>query len=97
MSEGDENSQSQGGSDHISLKVVDQESNEVYFKIKKQTQLRKLMDAYCLRQAQNPSAVRFLYDGNRVQPEQTPEELGMEDDDIIDALLQQTGGFSLLA
>ena len=35
---------------------------------------------------------RFLFDGKIIRGAQTPEELGMEDDDLIDACLQQTGG-----
>jgi hypothetical protein len=35
--------------DHINLRVVSQDSNEVFFKIKRTTPLRKLMDAYCQR------------------------------------------------
>jgi small ubiquitin-related modifier len=81
-----------GASEHINLKVVSQDGSEVYFKIKKTTQLRKLMDAYCSRQAINPNSIRFLFDGQRVREDQTPKELGMEDNDVIDAVLQQTGG-----
>jgi len=77
----------------INLRVVSQDGNEVYFKIKKQTPLRKLMDAYCQRQAIDSNSIRFLYDGQRIQADQTPKELEMEDNDIIDAVLQQTGGF----
>jgi len=77
----------------INLRVVSQDGNEVYFKIKRQTPLRKLMDAYCQRQAIDQNSIRFLYDGQRIQAEQTPKELDMEDNDIIDAVLQQTGGF----
>jgi len=51
------------------------DSNEVYFKIKRQTPLRKLIDAYCQRQAKSASSIRFLYDGQRIQPDQTPEEV----------------------
>jgi len=77
----------------VSLKVVSQDGSEVFFKIKKHTPLRKLVDAYCQRQGQSTSAIRFLYDGRRIQPDQTPKDLGMEDGDIIDAMLQQTGGY----
>jgi len=51
------------------------------------------MDAYCQRQAIDANSIRFLYDGQRIQAEHTPKELDMEDNDIIDAVLQQTGGF----
>ena len=76
----------------ISLKVVSQDGNEVYFKIKKQTPIEKLMNAYCTRQAIDPNSIRFLFDGQRIQKNQTAKELDMQDDDVIDAVLQQTGG-----
>ena len=76
----------------INLRVVNQEGSEVYFKIKKQTQLKKLMEAYCQRQGVDMNSVRFLYDGQRLTADQTPKQLDMEDDEIIDAVLQQTGG-----
>lgn len=52
-----------------------QEGNEVYFKIKRSTPLRKLMDAYCQRQSKSADSIRFLYDGQRVLPDSTPEEV----------------------
>ncbi len=36
---------------HINLKVKGQDGNEVFFRIKRSTQLRKLMSAYCDRQS----------------------------------------------
>ena len=36
--------------------------------------------------------IRFLFDGQRLRENQTPEELDMEDDDAIDAMLHQIGG-----
>ena len=36
--------------------------------------------------------VRFVYDGTRVQPDMTPDDLDMEDGDTIDAFLEQVGG-----
>ena len=39
-----------GGKDqHINIKVKAQDGTEIYFKIKRTTQLKKLMDAYCQR------------------------------------------------
>ncbi|KAF5375956.1 hypothetical protein D9615_008157 [Tricholomella constricta] len=35
---------------------------------------------------------KFVYDGTRVQPDDTPGGLGMEDGDQIDAFLEQLGG-----
>jgi small ubiquitin-related modifier len=81
--------------EHINLRVVSQHGAEVYFKIKQNTQLKKLMSAYCERQGQQSQAIRFVYDGNRLQETDTPEKLGMADDDVIDAVLAQTGGMNV--
>ena len=64
-----------------------QDGNIVYFKIKKKTELKKLMEAYCARQSLQMDQIRFLFDGCRLRDTQTPDELDMEDDDVIDALL----------
>jgi len=80
-------------SDTLNLRVQNQDGSEVVFKIKKHTQLKKLMEAYCSRQGQDFNSVRFLHNGQRLTPDQTPKELDMEDNDVIDAVLHQTGGF----
>ena len=41
------------------------------------------------KKSQSVSDVRFMFDGSRVNPEQTPQELGMEDEDSIDAFIEQ--------
>jgi hypothetical protein len=58
--------------EHLNIKVTDN-NNEVFFKIKRTTQLKKLMDAFCERQGKQLSTVRFLFDGTRVRPEDSPE------------------------
>ncbi|CAF2072146.1 hypothetical protein F2Q70_00035172 [Brassica cretica] len=80
------------GGVHINLKVKGQDGNEVFFRIKRSTQLKKLMNAYCDRQSVDMNAIAFLFDGRRLRAEQTPDELDMEDGDEIDAMLHQTGG-----
>ncbi|CAO2195677.1 unnamed protein product, partial [Urochloa humidicola] len=80
------------GGAHINLKVKGQDGNEVFFRIKRSTQLKKLMNAYCDRQSVDMNAIAFLFDGRRLRGEQTPDELEMEDGDEIDAMLHQTGG-----
>ncbi|KAF9359287.1 hypothetical protein BGX26_012667 [Mortierella sp. AD094] len=78
-----------GSAEHINLKVVGQDHSEVFFKIKRSTQLKKLMEAYCDRQGKAVTSVRFLYDGERIQPTNTPNELEMEDGDSIDVMVEQ--------
>ncbi|CAA2984755.1 small ubiquitin-related modifier 1-like isoform X3 [Olea europaea var. sylvestris] len=77
---------------HINLKVKGQDGSEVVFRIKRSTQLKKLMNAYCDRQSVEFNSIAFLFDGRRLRGEQTPDELEMEEGDEIDAMLHQTGG-----
>jgi Ubiquitin-2 like Rad60 SUMO-like len=58
--------------EHLNIKVTDN-NNEVFFKIKRTTQLKKLMDAFCERQGKSIQSVRFLFDGSRVQPTDSPD------------------------
>lgn len=59
-------------SEHLNIKVTDN-NNEVFFKIKRSTKLEKLMTAFCERQGKSLNSVRFLFDGTRVQPTDTPD------------------------
>lgn len=63
-------------SEHLNIKVTDN-NNEVFFKIKRTTALKKLMDAFCDRQGKAPNSVRFLFDGSRVQPTDSPESVSL--------------------
>ncbi|KAH9584164.1 Rad60/SUMO-like domain [Trypanosoma melophagium] len=76
----------------ISIKVVNADGAEMFFRIKAATQLKKLIDAYCKKQGISRSSVRFLFDGSPIDESKTPKDLGMEDDDVIDAMVEQTGG-----
>lgn len=79
-------------SNQLSLKVVNADGAEMFFKIKSGTQIKKLIDAYCKKQGISRGSVRFLFDGSPIDENKTPEDLGMEDDDVIDAMVEQTGG-----
>ena len=52
-----------------------QDGNEVFFRIKRSTQLKKLMNAYCDRQSVEFNSIAFLFDGRRLRGEQTPDEV----------------------
>jgi len=77
--------------EHLNIKVTDN-NNEVFFKIKKTTQLKKLMDAFCDRQGKMPNTVRFLFDGTRVNATDTPDQLDMQDGDTLEVHQEQIGG-----
>ena len=60
--------------EHLNIKVTDN-NNEVFFKIKRTTALSKLMNAFCERQGKTMTSVRFLFDGTRVQPTDSPDSV----------------------
>ena len=71
-----EKPEGQAASEHLNIKVTDN-NNEVFFKIKRTTALKKLMDAFCERQGKAPNSVRFLFDGSRVQATDSPDTVSM--------------------
>ncbi|KAF7545619.1 hypothetical protein G7046_g9520 [Stylonectria norvegica] len=77
--------------EHLNIKVTDN-NNEVFFKIKRTTKLEKLMGAFCDRQGKAITSVRFLFDGTRVQPTDTPDALEMQDGDTLEVHQEQVGG-----
>ncbi|KAH8985410.1 small ubiquitin-like modifier [Lactarius akahatsu] len=63
----------------INVKVVSSSGEEVFFKIKRSTKLSKLQGAYASKVGKDVSSIRFLYDGARINDEDTPASLDMED------------------
>lgn len=64
----------------------------VQFKISPTAPLSKLMNAYAQRQGMNPATLRFMHNGVRLHADETASSLDMESDDVIDAMVEQTGG-----
>jgi len=80
--------------EHIKLKVIGQDHSEVHFKVKKTTHLAKVKKHYAERQGTSVDALRFMYEGRRINDHDTPKELEMQEDDIIEVYQEQTGGRS---
>lgn len=91
MSDNEQQPKEEKNDTHINLKVSDG-SAEIFFKIKRSTPMRKLMDAFCKRQGKNFESMRFLIDGTRVNVTDTPDTLDLEDGDTIEAHREQVGG-----
>jgi small ubiquitin-related modifier len=72
-----------------------QTGEETFFKIKKTTKMAKVFETYATRKGIQPSSIRFMLDGERIDPTHTPKMLEMDDQDQIDCMLEQTGGVSL--
>merc|ERR1712133_35242 len=81
-----------GETEYIKLKVVGQDSNEIHFRVKQTTQMGKLKKSYSERVGVPQTSLRFLFDGRRINDDETPKALEMEQDDVIEVYQEQTGG-----
>lgn len=50
------------------------------------------METYCNRNGFPKDSVRFVFEGNTIKDNDTPESLKMNEGDEVDALIEQHGG-----
>jgi small ubiquitin-related modifier len=55
--------------------------------------MQKIFTVYATRHGVDVNSFRFLLDGERIDPQATPKMLELEDQDQIDCVLEQTGGW----
>ena len=72
--------------------LFSQDSNEVHFRVKFGTSMGKLKKSYADRTGVSVSTLRFLFDGRRINDDDTPKSLEMEEDDVIEVYQEQLGG-----
>jgi len=83
---------SRAGSDETVRPKRNPLDNTLHRQVKTHTKLEKVITAYCTKKAIEPTAVRFVFEGARVNPNSTPQDLGMDDGDSIDVFQEQVGG-----
>lgn len=54
--------------------------------------MQKLMTTYADRKGVDMKSIRFTFDGERVDSTKTAADMGLEDGDTIETMVQQTGG-----
>jgi len=79
---------------YIQLQVKDQQGVDAHFQIKKSTPMRKLMDEYCRRFVHQGSHVRFLVQGEVIAQDDTADNLGLKEGDLIIAVLDDDRAIS---
>ncbi|KZT30198.1 ubiquitin-like protein [Neolentinus lepideus HHB14362 ss-1] len=70
------------------------QNNVIPFRVRPNTPARKFLDTALNMWHLDRGSVRFVYNGKRVREEDTPEQLGMENGDEVDVLIEQFGGSS---
>ncbi|CAI0374143.1 unnamed protein product [Linum tenue] len=61
------------------------------FRMNQATPFVKLMQAYCDQMGMEVDQIRFIYKGRRLDSDVTPQQVNMEDDDVIDVVLRLRG------
>ncbi|CAH8392200.1 unnamed protein product [Eruca vesicaria subsp. sativa] len=68
-------------SNHVTVKVKSQahepitlDDISVYFRIKKDVGLRKMMEAFSVKKGEDMTAFAFLFDGDHIKPDQSPND-----------------------
>ncbi|KAM5585473.1 hypothetical protein ABKV19_004721 [Rosa sericea] len=78
-----------GAPTYINLKIKSPNGHEVYFNVMRSSELRRVMIVSCDRLSLEVNDIRFVYKGHYVLAEETPDQLRMEDGDVIDAISVQ--------
>jgi small ubiquitin-related modifier len=78
---------STSGASRLNFKAEMWDGQVIFFTSLTTTPLSRLMHAVCQRKGVNWNDVRFMFDGKRINEDQTPSDLDMEDGDTIDVQL----------
>ena len=57
--------------------------------------MQKVFHTYATRKGVLESSLRFLLDGDRIKPDDTPKTMELDDQDQIDCMLEQSGGYCM--
>jgi small ubiquitin-related modifier len=78
-----------GPSRFVRFVVRNQMGRDMEFNMRDDTRMKKLFAAY--RDKTQLDGYKLIFDGRRLFPEDTPRDIGLEDGDIVDAILEQRG------
>ncbi|KAM0752005.1 ubiquitin-like protein [Meredithblackwellia eburnea MCA 4105] len=74
----------------ITLRYQD---NTTEFKVKPTTRFKKIINSFAEKNGMDPQSLRILNQGERIQLENTVEQAEVEDDDTLDVMMDQIGGW----
>jgi hypothetical protein len=78
--------------ERITITIKDQVSAGLTLRVKKNTPFRKILDAYARQAERQAWQCRMYLDGSRLGLEECPESVEMEEGDMVDVFVEQTGG-----
>lgn len=77
--------------DTLTITIAESSGSLHQFRVKRTTPFEKIMNAFYKKLGVS-GGFRFVYEGHRVSPEETPKMLEMDDGARVEALVEQTGG-----
>ncbi|CAO2198587.1 unnamed protein product [Urochloa humidicola] len=72
----------------IVISIQDKDGQQ-QFRVYKDEKFDKLLKAYAKKSKLNPSDLAFVFDGEKINPSSTPQDLDLEDDDMIEVCHKQ--------
>jgi small ubiquitin-related modifier len=93
--ENGEDEQEQGENnvtDLLTIFVKDSDGERTGFRVKKNIEFQKIFEAFAKRKNYDLKYIRFTYDGDKLNAHSSPKIQKMEDNDEIQASVQQHGG-----
>jgi len=72
---------------YITIRLRDEAGEETLFEIKSSSSMRNMYKVYSKRKGVKPENLKFLLDGEWVDPMNTPLELEMKDQDKLDIIV----------
>ncbi|CAL5430185.1 unnamed protein product [Camellia sinensis] len=85
------------GEKPLYLRIQRPEAEDKIYRISRYMALRTMLLDYCNRLGLFYEEFRFTYDGTRLREDKTGDQLGMGDDDVIDAWSAYLGGAAAAA
>ncbi|CAH9102792.1 unnamed protein product [Cuscuta epithymum] len=79
-------------SGYITIKIQMQHQRDQLFTIRRDEAFEAAFIGYCTLEGVDFKATRFTHEGRRVQPQDTPDMLQLEEEDVIDAFNECLGG-----
>ena len=87
----EERSSPSDGGPVLTIRIRDQYGEETYFKVKPQTRMDKVFNAFATRKGFPRNSLKFMIDAQRISDLDTPQSLELEDYDQIDVMPELRG------
>ncbi|KAG6431217.1 hypothetical protein SASPL_109294 [Salvia splendens] len=81
----------------VAISIKSQDGDKMFFRVARDKKIQELLKIYCKGKNYLYREVSFIHNGDRIQPNQTLFQLGIEDGDEIAAMQHQSGGGNLSA